>query len=486
VRLLLGNTATKLITGGKDNLLDVSLGKELKEYLRVRPNGYYHNTQYVGNGGRWDGWRKFITASNTFATGFAPMVVSFAKDLGATIEIEDNRNNTLEFNSIVRTIPTFSGGVWEAREEQYNSLRTIKDNTLEGVPFHRGIFNHATNGGKSYTMAFLHASIKNSKTLLIVHRTGLFKQHVKFFSEVFTVTQINSDSAEFGSFTIAMSKTLYNRGKNSSNVKAELKKYNNVMVDEAHWAGGAEYSTLLQWMDAPCVAFFSGTALKSKSKVSKLVIVGLSGLVIDDISKRELIDKGVSQEPIVKILLNNPTLKASFDYKTEMLSNVYLSNIRAQQMIELAQYHKDDQILIPVAERKQGYFLLEKFNEVFEAGEAEFIYSGDGSAEDKIENFKSKMCRILITTSVLQEGINIKVIRVLMMAFGGMNEIALSQFSGRAERMDDEQNLFFYLYDWYDVGKWTAFHSRKRIKFYKDEQFKISFDYDCDKRGIPK
>ena len=54
MRLVVENIKTTAIVGGKDFLLDIDLMKTLKEYLRVRPDGYNFSPMYKKR--QWDGW----------------------------------------------------------------------------------------------------------------------------------------------------------------------------------------------------------------------------------------------------------------------------------------------------------------------------------------------------------------------------------------------------------------------------------------------
>lgn len=321
---------------------------------------------------------------------------------------------------------------------------------------------------------------------MLIHNQLLFRQHVAFFSQIFDVSEVKSNKIEFGNFTIAMVKTLYNRAKESTNVKKELKTFNNIMVDEAHRASGKEYASLLQMMDAGSVVFFSGTTLKSKDKVKKLTLIGLSGTELYTISKRELMDMGRSQEAHVTIL-HNPmrSLSSSLTYQMEKENAIFFNPFRADLMKQVCFEHQDEQILIAVREIDHGEYILERLMENFEEGEVEFVHGEDEHRDLKVESFKQGLTRVLITTTILQEGINIENIRVLIIAAGGMDEIFLSQFSGRGERTDGE-NSMFHLYDFFDGGAWVAKHSRKRIKFYTNEKFNVKFDYLCTAMGNPK
>ena len=53
MKIHVGNVKCKAVIGGKDNLLPVDLSKKLREYLRVRPDGYFHSPAFRRR--VWDG-----------------------------------------------------------------------------------------------------------------------------------------------------------------------------------------------------------------------------------------------------------------------------------------------------------------------------------------------------------------------------------------------------------------------------------------------
>ena len=73
MKFIVENIKTTAVIGGRDNLLEIDLAKELREYLRVRPDGYSQSKAYGSH--RWDGYRYFVSSKNEFLTGFLPLVL---------------------------------------------------------------------------------------------------------------------------------------------------------------------------------------------------------------------------------------------------------------------------------------------------------------------------------------------------------------------------------------------------------------------------
>src|SRR5690606_15863020 len=93
MKLIITNNTTRAVIGGKDNLLGVDLHKELRKYLSMKIQGLEFMRKFAKGRFIGDGYHYFLNKRGDFATGFLPMVVAFASELGAKIEVEDKRVN---------------------------------------------------------------------------------------------------------------------------------------------------------------------------------------------------------------------------------------------------------------------------------------------------------------------------------------------------------------------------------------------------------
>lgn len=483
MRIIVENVKSKVVIGGKDNLLPYDLMEELREYLRVRPDGYSHTPAYKKK--QWDGWRYFITNGGVFATGFLPLVVKYLEELGVEVQIEDNRTNLPVFNEELDC--TLPNG-WEIDEHRLRMLRAAnhyEEIAGQKMYFPRGVIDAATNAGKTSICAGVFNNVQKPKLLYLLHSQTIFRQAVEFFGELFPrdIGQIGLGKFEINNFTIAMVKTLYNNAQKSMNVKKALQSFNILIVDEAHKAGGEEYSKLLQMVDAGMRLFVSGTPLENTSKVNNMIIVGLAGPTIGKVTNQELIETGHSLKPIVNIFLND-TIVPSFDYQEELKNVVQFSEKKAEMIADLVVARDGKQILISFIEIKHGYFLkkmIESHPEFF--GRCEIVHGTDGGRYHKIEDFKKGKIDVLLTSTILKEGVNIPNIEVLIMAQGGKSTITVKQFVGRALRTDGKNDTVEII-DFYDVGRYVAPHSRKRLKIYRDEGFDVTVHYE-ERRNKP-
>jgi len=186
MKLVVGNVETKVITGGKDNLLPFNIIDELRKYLRVKVDGYHYAMQ---SGRRWDGWRYFITPSGKFATGFLPKVINYLEELGVKdIEIEDERGELPKLNpEIDNYIGNIHGEDWEARDYQVTMVSRLNNYITYGgnkkLYFPRGILDCATNAGKNSMAALIMNNLpKDESIIFMVSSTIIFKQALEFLS----------------------------------------------------------------------------------------------------------------------------------------------------------------------------------------------------------------------------------------------------------------------------------------------------------------
>jgi superfamily II DNA or RNA helicase len=282
---------------------------------------------------------------------------------------------------------------------------------------------------------------------------------------------------EFGNFTVAMVKTLYKRSKESLNIAKELKKYELLIVDESHRASGDEYSKLLQKVDAGARIFVSGTPLENEDKVKNMVIIGLSGRVLGKVTNQEMIDKGVSQRPIVKFLFNNTPIARELDYDAEEKEVIQRSITQAENILNLCIERKDKKGVVSFIDIEHGEFLQKWLNDSGKLGVVELVHGKDRNRAKKIDAFKEGKIDVLISSMILKEGLNIPNIHYLIRAEGGKSVITSKQFVGRAIR-DDKENTTVEIIDFYhgSNSKYCSEHSMKRLKTYKKEGFEIILD----------
>jgi superfamily II DNA or RNA helicase len=477
MKLIIGNTTTTAVIGGLDNLLPINVFNELDTFLKVRPKGYQHVASFKRH--QWDGYKHFITKKGVFATGFLPLVIPFLEELEVPLEIIDQREN---IPPMAKAIDTKAGEheLFSHQEEAVKALFTnvIKHSKGE-LRFPRGIVDHATNSGKSSVIV---SAIKNAgdNAIVLVDRKELFNQLYETLSTEFNVGVITSKKYDPQPVTLAMVKVLNNKLE-SMNVLNMLRNHFNILVvDECHLASSDTYVRVISKINAGMRLFVSGTPLAHDDIVDKLKVIGMSGKVLHKVSKKELMDKGVSLKVKVHIYLNE-SKQTGIDYNEEYAKCVMFSAPRIQTIVDILKANKGKKIVINFESKEHGYFMYEYIKAALI--DCEIVHGTDPERDSKIADFKASKGKILLTSRIMQIGINIADIGVLIFAQGGKSETVLSQYSGRIERQDGVSE-YAEIYDFYDVGEWVEEHSRKRISIYKNEQFEIIYHYE-QKRGKP-
>lgn len=489
MRLVVGNVATKAVVGGVDHLLDFDVMEELRSYLRVRPEGYHRSPRYKKR--IWDGWKYFISKQGLFATGYLEMVATYMESLGVEVHIEDERDNLPILNKVLDPyIGKIDGEDWYGFDYQLKMVNKLSNHIHVGgqdVYFPRGIFDAATNAGKNSIAALI---IKNLVTqrncLFMVSGMEIYEQAVEFLTQVIgePVGEISSKKYNPTWCTVAMVKSLYNKAQKSINVRKYLSDIQVLIVDESDEAGAAEYSKCLSYVGAGMRVFVSGTPLDS-NQVSNMMSIGLSGKVLGRITNKFLIENGYSQMPLVNILYCKSKMPALRSYPIEEEHGIHTSMERIHLMATIIEKHRGEPILVSFDNIAHGEFMLDQLQDIFpelDMGIAHGDPKKKNERKQNIKDFKEGKLDVLFASMILKRGANIPVIRVMIMAHGGKSVITVKQLAGRGMRHDHE-NDHFYLYDFYDFGKYLAKHSRKRISIYKKEGFDVTEHYET-KRGV--
>jgi len=360
--------------------------------------------------------------------------------------------------------------------------------------FPRGIWDAATNARKTAAAGALIQNIKNPKAIMLVDDQKLLKQHYEYYKTVFTgkgeLGYITSSKEVPGSIlTIAMIRTLHNRLKDSVTVQRNLHdRFNMLIVDETHGFGNGEAVYVINKINAGLRIGMSGTPLSGSDKIAKFRLIGMFGTVLHIVSKRYLMDNGYSLIPLIRVY-KNPTTPKGFTYAQELATVVLESVERAELVADIICKFRSRKVLVTFFEHKHGELMYNTFVERYPtlAHLAAWVHGDHKDKLQKIADFIAGKIQYLIGSTILQQGINISDIEVLINGQAEKSAIALSQWQGRAERLNAGNTHYVYV-DFWDEGSYCSKHSRKRMRLYKAEDFPepIVYKYDARKDGTPK
>ena len=475
MQIIIENVKSRLLIGGADNLVDPKLIDHLRDYFSVEVPGAFFARKHLKY--HWNGKKYFLTEKGAFATGFLPTMLKFLdeeyKDL--EVKIVDRRENLVHFK------PDFVHKIGNqtmydhqvAVIKAYNNHIKFREYT---IPFYQGIADCATNAGKSLIMSGTLMNLEGEPSMLvIIHRKTIYRELVEYFESVFgEVGQINDQNYKIGKrVTIAMIQSL-SRKIDQATTLCDLAKIQVVCVDESHYSGSAMYSKVLVHVNAPVRMGLSGSAIDSNDIVSKMVIIGLFGPRLSIIAKRELMDKGISTPVTVYMHLVNTVLhQPILEYEDCIQQLIYES---AERINIIANLIKDrTNVLIAVDKIKHGEYIQEQLRQ--RGILVELTHSKDRDIEGRVARFKTGELPVIISTGVLKEGVNIKILRCLIYCVGNQSKISVKQWMGRTERLyDGKESVEFH--DFFDIGPFVNKFSKTRLKTYYDENLPVMLDFD--------
>ena len=464
MKLYVSNVQTIVSVGGTDNLADPDFFGKLRNYFGVPVPGAWHTIQYKKH--VWDGYKYFITPKGRMLTGFLPLLIKHVRAEYPEVDIEviDERLKVPKFNDMWQEWFTQNLPQLEFYEHQILLINKL-NNYVEDLFFPRGIIDASTNSGKTLMIAVLHVVFGlNTNMLVIIHRKEIFKQLVTMIGELFpeiTIGKINADEYDIQPITIAMVQSLTNKLEDSQ-VQKDLETFGVLAVDESFHCSADNYKKCISSIDAPVRVLFSGTALDHDNDVDKLTVIGLAGPIIGEITKRQLMDKGISRDVKIRLhLCNTKATRPVFEYDDVYDELVKYSIERAYTIKNIIDTElKGKQILIAVDEIKHGTFILNALQgNIMWKAVVEFVHGEDELRDEKIQRFKDKEIDVLISTSILQEGVNIPGASRLIYCVAGHSKNKIKQWMGRVERIDGVETEAI-MYDFYDIGKFITKDSK--------------------------
>jgi superfamily II DNA or RNA helicase len=475
------NTECKLILGGPDYMMYPKVFDNIREYLSVEVPGAYFASKHTKWG--WNGKRYFVTPKGRMATGFLPVLLKYMDEYFPDLPISFQDERILpEFNKAPDKL-----GDWiltDKYEHQKQAVEAINNFIHfrgQDIYFPRGVEDLATNAGKTTVIAGLYSSFKEDVNMLVlIHSKLVFNQLHEALSKVYgEVGKINDKNYDVKPLTVAMVQTLYNRLKDI-NVQKDLLSFNVLCCDESQHSGSKTYKDVIQkCSNAGVRLFVSGTAYDSKDVVGKMTMVGLSGLRLKHISKREMMDMNLSTLAKVHIHLNKTLLsKPAITYDEIQKQCIFYSMERLKTMWEIIQQSEGPR-LIAVKFIHHAEFIYNNLVELDKEGKylIDIIHGQDKYQMEKYAAWKNGEIDVIISTSVLKEGLNMPKTAHIIYAAGAASIVDVKQWMGRIERLDESRD-YAYFHDFYDIGRWILKHSEERLRAYKAEKLDITMHFD--------
>ena len=456
----------------------------LANHLTVKVPNFYFSAAYKN--GFWDGTQKFFTRpANTFPTGLLPKVVDFLQtaDETLTINLEDNRTNGIYKIPKIEAGYELSSGK-TLRDYQVDTINTLAQNKVLGIPFYRGVVNIATNGGKTVIaegiMNELHDPLKRNRDVLlfVTHSKEIARQTQKSIERDLNITVGFVGDGEWNvrPITIAIITTLYRRCKDGKPEFEALKdKVAAVIGDEIHHLPAQSWQEVLNRFDNASIRIgLTGTVDKS-NPVNEMKLYSCSGPIIKKISNDYLIEKGVSAKPICLMFkISQPDIN-DFEYQDAYTYGIVENEFRHDIIYDICDKETRDgnKVLILVERIEHGENLAENLKPL---NKEVYFTNGQISSSNResyLEMLKKGQLDILIASNILDEGVDVSGINAVIYARGMKSMRKLLQGIGRGLRMKaDRSNLRFY--DFIDdTNLKLLLHSKERYETLAKEKFLV-------------
>jgi len=457
-----------------------------------------------------DGKYHFYNKSyNRLPGGFLPMIEEFLTVENIPYEKDD-----------VRKIKPLAVGVDYSLAGA--EKRDYQTQAIEEILAQKAIIvNAATNAGKTEVAAVMIKIFlkSNLKILWLTHRKTLMYQTAKRLMKRLSLKEDAIGLIGDGLFepdnqlTIAMIQTFSRlvSGKEKTNSKA-IKKlldvYDAVIVDEVHHGKSESYYKTLMKMPAPYRIGLSGTALKQKELNLMKIKAAISSNVCV-ITNDFLIQEGYSAKPTIYLhTIDNLTIDKKTAFRDELEYEEYVdrygetqkrlvlngqgrtivvtpgayrlgiidNDFFNDQVADIArQESKVGNVLIIVNRTEHGENLLARLSD---GVKADLVFSELGSEEvmQKLEDFRTGKTEILISTPLVDEGLDLPNIKILIIAAGGESASQLLQRVGRGLRKKGGDNRL-HVHDFINCcHHFLLDHSIKRFDEYVKEKFEIIQD----------
>lgn len=337
---------------------------------------------------------------------------------------------------------------------------------------HRGTFEVCVGGGKTLIAANI---IKETgvNTLFVVPSSALSQQTYDVFCNNFgskNVTQLTTkllkSKKKLNPIVITTVQTLASLVKQGL-VDKVMNHVESIMIDEAHHAAADSYMKLLPHMENVYYRFnFSGTYTRNDNKFMELW--GVCDERLYSYNSAKATEEGYLTP--VEFIIKPIQGAAGSDYQDEYKIN-YGGKVFHDAIVEdVKNIPEDKQILIlvdrkeMVGEQIQGWLSVAGIDSTYVTGD-----NKKKELTDAMEAFNNKDIRILIASTVLGEGADIRSTDVLIIGRGGKSEIAITQAIGRAVRLYPGKKKAYVIDYQINGTQWLKKHCEIRKTIYKNE-----------------
>jgi len=455
--------------------------KAIQKDFKIRnPNAFFIRKKCSMERG-WDGMINYITDSYYFKIGLLRQVCNWFDEHKVKYEFEDNRRPFDIKPKVPKQIGEIS--LTGDRQYQYDSIKALVDNNINGLPYNMGVMDAATNAGKTIIMAGIYLAYKRNIPAIVLLKDGdLFNQFLKEIPELIGKEDfgyVRGKDIKWNKFTIVMVQTISRDIKKYQN---ELTKFGMALVDEADEADSKSYKDIITRLyNCSIRVGLSGSIYMSKlakDKPKNQNLRSFFGEVLIKITKKDMVEMGHSTPVIVKIHPGSDFKPIKGDFQLEYQTNITNNTNRAIKGLELlkhnikfgrlpaliiCRYHEHINLLYEIYEKALGKKYVVRY-----------VHGGTETKYRKklLEDFRVGKIDILISSFIIKRGKNHPLIKYIQNAAASDSQETISQIMGRGERKHESKKKY-HLDDFMDEGAYLKRHSKHRIVYYKSEGMRV-------------
>lgn len=238
-----------------------------------------------------------------------------------------------------------------------------------------------------------------------------------------------------------------------------LDQYEIVVFDECHHVAASTLWKLAMKLKEQIVVGLSATPYREDGEDMK--IYGALGKIVYDISMRELIKQGYLCDAEVKFIELSQHDSEFYQTYQEIYKDYIVNNEeRNIKIINSIIHNPNKKILVLVGEIAHGEILLRELH----ISEDDAIFLNSKSKKMDTDH------RILIATSIFDEGVDLPHLDMIIMAAGGKSGIKCTQRIGRVLRTHEGKKKALII-DFVDRAKYLFKHYEKRKILYEEYGF---------------
>lgn len=463
---------------------DETIFNKLRNHFSYKLKGVEYSAAYQ-NG--WSGITYLIDKKGTFLSGLVPKVKNYLKNKGIKLEEEDLRDPL-----VIEQECDISARLKELGLVPMEHQKRI----LEASSISRkGIVRAATGSGKSLATALITAKL-NKPTNIYVIGLDLLKQFHDLFSKIFDepigfvgdgtceIHRINIISIWSVASALKIKDIVFDKEdeiKEKSLNDLDKIKLINVLkqtkvhqFDECHVITTNTIKEIFNTIDPEYIYGFSGTPYRDDN--SDLLVNGILGEQIINVSASELIEKELLAQPLIKFVSVPPT-KVSSDEHYQSIYKQYIveNNLRNELIIKNTKELVDKKYkpLVLFRQISHGKTLLEMLRQ--SDIKCEMLYGNDNlEKRTKVKKMlEDGEIDVILASSVFDIGVDLPMLSGLILCGGGNSTIKTLQRIGRVIRKYPGKKVSAIV-DFYDQCKYLKKHSMRRHEIYSSEDgFKV-------------